>query len=348
MAANLRSRELLRRPVVVDLLIRGGVQGVPFSDFDAMQQVWTGLVRRNGATDQGIRMRVTWPCSCLPPGVAGRRSARRCCVDRPGCTGGVEEGRLLRTSQDNPFCPVPEFAHDEVRRYAVARLLLANGDPVKGLVDTGVPRWALGAALLACQALFVAPGSASNPTTGRFVRWQDKFDELVAAGHGERWTDVPGEALLTLGDPRPVLREAWPQLQAAGQAGVQRLIRLVDQRLRGENTFVRVPAVEPLVELLLEDETPWQSSKGERTLLLEWLRSLVGSDAPAGYALREQLRARLMEFCAAADERLRAEEKARAAITDEQRAAMWEARKNVPIFGEMGGTRGAGVVASDR
>lgn len=337
MAANPRSRELLRRPVVVDLLVRGGVQGVPVSNFDAMQQVWAGLVRRNGATDQG-----TPDARDVAMQLLARQTLRgsdqldvAASID-PDALAGLRKDGLLRTSQDNPFRSVPEFAHDEVRRYAVARLLLADGDPAKGLMDAGVPRWALGAARLACQALLVAPGSASNPLVGRFVRWQGEFDELVAAGHGERWTDVPGEALLTLGDPRPVLREAWPQLQAADRAGVQRMIRLTDQRLRGHDAFVRVAAVEPLVELLLEDETPWRST-GERTLLLEWLRSLIVSNVPAGYALREQLRDRLLEFCAAADERLRDEEEARAAaqaaITDEQRAARRARLKNLPILG---------------
>ncbi len=341
MAANLRSRELLRRPVVVDLLVRGGVQGTPVSDFDAMQQVWDGLVRRNGVTDRGTpdARDVAMHLLARQAVQGGDQLDVAASID-PDALAGLRKDGLLRTSQDNPFRPAPEFAHDEVRRYSVARLLLADGDPAKALVDAGVPRWALGAARLACQALFVAPGSASNPAAGRFMRWQGAFDELAAAGHGERWTDVPGEALLTLGDPRPVLREAWPQLQADDGAGVQRLIRLVDQRLRGQNAFVRVAAVEPLVELLLEDETPWRSSKGERTFLMEWLRSLVGSDVPGGYALREQMRARLLEFCAAADERLRAQEEARAAtraaITDEQRAAMREARKNLPIFGEIG------------
>ena len=319
--------------------MRGGVQGTPVSDFDAMQQVWDGLVRRNGVTDRGTpdARDVAMQLLARQAVQGGDQLDVAASID-PDALAGLRKDGLLRTSQDNPFRPVPEFAHDEVRRYAVARLLLAGGDPAKALVDAGVPRWALGAARLACQALFAAPGSASNPVAGRFMRWQGEFDELVAAGHGERWTDVPGEALLTLGDPRPVLREAWPQLQADDRAGVQRLIRLVDQRLRGQNAFVRVAAVEPLVELLLEDETPWRSSKGERTLLLEWLRSLVGSDVPGGYGLREQMRARLLQFCAAADERLRAQEEARAAaraaITDEQRAAMREARKN--IFGEIG------------
>ena len=48
LATNPRSRELLRRPVVVDLLVRGGLSGTPLSDADAMAQVWTGLVRRRG------------------------------------------------------------------------------------------------------------------------------------------------------------------------------------------------------------------------------------------------------------------------------------------------------------
>lgn len=341
MAANPRSRELLRRPVVVDLLVRGGVHGVPVSDFDAMQQVWDGLVRRNGATDRG-----TPDARDVAMQLLARQALRggdqldvAASID-PDALAGLRKDGLLRTSLDNPFRPVPEFAHDEVRRYAVARLLLADGGPAKGLVDAGVPRWALGAARLACQALLVAPGGGSNPAAGRFMRWQGRFDELVAAGYGERWTDVPGEALLTLGDPRPVLQDAWPQLQADDRAGVQGLIRLIDQRLRGQNSFVRVASVEPLVELLLEDETPWRSSKGERTLLLEWLRSLVGSDVPAGYALREQMRARLLEYCAAADERLREAEEARAAaqaaITDEQRAAQQARMKDLPIFGEIG------------
>ena len=340
MAANPRSRELLRRPVVVDLLLRGGVQGTPVSDFDAMQQVWDGLVRRSGVIDRGTpdARDVAMQLLARQAVQGGDQLDVAASID-PDALAGLRKDGLLRTSQDNPFRPVPEFAHDEVRRYAVARLLLAGGDPAKALASGGVPRWALGAARLACQALFAAPGSSSNPVAGRFTRWQRAFDELVAAGHGERWTDVPGEALLTLGDPRPVLREAWPQLQADDRAGVQRLIRLADQRLRGHNTFVRVAAVEPLVELLLlEEETPWRSSKGERALLLEWLRSLVGSNVPAGYGLREQMRARLLQFCTAADKRLRAQEEARAAalaaITDEQRAATRAARKN--IFGEIG------------
>ena len=109
------------------------------------------------------------------------------------------------------------------------------------------------------------PGSRARPClprptrrrtacTGRLDRVQRAFDELVAAGHGERWGDVPGEALLTLGDSGPVLRDAWPQLRAAPGEGLRRLCRLVDQRLRDDTGVVRAAAVEPLITLLLEDE----------------------------------------------------------------------------------------------
>lgn len=349
MAANPRSRELLRRPVVVDLLVRGGVHGVPVSDFDAMQQVWAGLIRRNGVSDRGTPdARELVMLQLARFALQGGDALDVVGSLDPRALDGLRRDGLLRTSVDNPFRVGPEFAHDEVRRYAVARWLLSEGDLGRVLVDAGVPRWALGAARLACQAMLVAPSSAANPASGRFVRWQGVFDELVAGGHGERWTDVPGEALLTLRDPRPVLREAWPQLGADEQVGLQRLIRLVDQRLRDQNAFVRVAPVEPLVELLLEDETPWRSNKGARTLLGDWLRALVVSSVPAGYALREQMRTRLLELCAAAEDRLRAEEEARAAaraaITDEQREAQLQVRREAvrkagkkwPIMGEIG------------
>jgi hypothetical protein len=127
------------------------------------------------------------------------------------------------------------------------------------------------------------------------------FDALVAAGHGERWGDVPGEALLTLGDPEPVLRDAWVELRAEKDNGLQRLARLIDQRLRDEDGLVRVAAVEPVVALLLDEATPWSSGSHVRNILRDWLRALVFANTPAGYGLRVRLGERLTAACAAAD-----------------------------------------------
>ena len=148
---------------------------------------------------------------------------------------------------------------------------------------------------------------------------QASLDTLVEAGHGVRWGDVPGEALLKLAEPSIVLRDAWPELRADDALGLQRLARLVDQRLRGDNGIVNPTAIEPLISLLLEDSAPWQSGKYASDLLREWLHGHVVARTDAGHPLRILLRERLVEACAEADRRLgeqrRAEAAARSART---------------------------------
>ena len=313
LGANPRSRELLRRPVVVDLLVRGGITGMPLSDTDAMEQVWTGLVRRQGRSDRGTpHARQLALLSLADLALRGGDPLDVMSRIDPAALDGLLRDGLLQASPDDPFKIGPEFAHDEVRRYAVARLLLANGDPASKLTAAGVPRWSLGAARLACQALLAAPGTPANPVHGRLARMQQAFDGLVDAGHGDRWGDVPGEALLTLGDSGPALHDAWPGLRAAPGVGLKRLSRLVDQRLRDVNGLVRAVDVEPLIGLLLDD-TAWISEKHLRRLVRDWLRALVLADTPAGHPLRLRLRDQLTAVCAAADSRLRAEREAAAA-----------------------------------
>ena len=320
--ANSRARELLRRLVVVDLLVRGRLRGVPLTDADAMREVWSGLVRRRGLPERGSP--------------DGRESVLLRLADRslsgsprlgviseldPTALAGLRHDGLLRTSLEDPFMIGPEFAHDEVRRYAVARLLLADRSPASRIMRDGAPRWALAAARLACQALLAEPDTATTPLRGRFAALQASFDALVEADHGARWGDVPGEALLTLADPGAVLRDAWPELRADDGVGLRRLARLVDQRLRDDNGIVDLVAIEPIITLLLEDDTPWRLGKFAEDLLREWLQGLVIAGTPAGYQLRIVLREYLAQACAAADIRLaeqrEAEAAARAARTPE-------------------------------
>lgn len=309
LAANPRSRELLRRPIVIDLLARGGVSGVPLNDSDAMREVWSGLVRRHEQADRGTPGARQFALLRLAKlALAGGDALEVVGTIDAAALEGLRRDGLLA---EDPFKIGPEFAHEEVRRYAVAHLLLAEGNPASKLAQVGAPRWALSAARLACQALLARPDSAQAPLHGRFASLQAAFDALVDAGHGERWGDVPGEAMLTLGDPDPVLRDAWPALRASGSAGLQRLARLVDQRLRDENGIVNIIAVEPVVTLLLDEETPWWSGDYVQDLLRAWLRAHVVADTSAGHPLRIRLRQRLVAACAAADRRL-AEERAAA------------------------------------
>ena len=232
--ANPRSRELLRRLVVVDLLVRGNLMEAPLSDAGAMREVWAGLVRRHGRSDKGqpeARESVLLSLAEVSLTETDRLHAINT-LDATAIAGLRHDG-LLQVSAENPFIIGPDFAHDEVRRYAVARLLLANRSPASRLASAGAPRWTLGAAKLACQSLLEEPDDSTRPLRGRFAALQESFDGLVEAGYGTRWGDVPSEALVTIAEPTGVLQDAWPALCTNSGAGLQRLARVVDQRHRG-------------------------------------------------------------------------------------------------------------------
>ena len=318
--SNPQSRELLRRLIVVALLVRGHLNGVPLTEADAMLEVWFGLVRRRERLDRGhpdARESVLLRLADLSLNggdwldVIGK-------LDATAITGLRQDG-LLQASAENPFVIGPDFAHDEVRRYAVARLLLSESDPAASILKAGAPRWALGAARLACQALLQEPDGPKAPLRGRFEALQTSFDALIGSGHGTRWGDVPSEAMITLADSSGVIRDAWPELRANGDAGLQRLARLVEQRHRDANGIVNPIVVEPIISLLLEDRAPWQSGVYASNLFREWLHAQVVAGTPTGHPLRILLRERLVEAFTEGDRRLReqrqAEEAALAART---------------------------------
>ena len=129
LTSNPRARELLRRLVVVDLLVRGHLSGAPISDADAMLEVWSGLVRRQERLDRGhpdARESVLLRLADLSVN-GGNRLDVIGKLDATAITGLRQDG-LLQASVENPSMIGPDFAHDEVRRYAVARLLLLERD----------------------------------------------------------------------------------------------------------------------------------------------------------------------------------------------------------------------------
>ena len=151
---NSRSRNLLHRLVVVDLLVRGKISGIPLTDADAMNEVWTGLVRRHEKSDRGLpdaREIALLKLAKLELG-EGERLDVLSDID-PSALNGLYRDGLLRNQPSCQLTIGPGFAHDEVRRYAVARLLLASGNnPGSRLLKIEPPRWSLAAARLACQA----------------------------------------------------------------------------------------------------------------------------------------------------------------------------------------------------
>ena len=333
LTSNRQSRELLRRLVVVDLLVRGQLGEVPLSDADAMLEVWSGLVRRHERLDKGhpdARESVLLRLGDLSLnggdrlGVIGQ-------LDTTAISGLRQDG-LLQASTDNPFVNGPDFAHDEVRRYSVARLLLFEKDPAKSILCAGAPRWALGAARLACQALLQEPDGATSPLRGRFDALQTSFDALIRAGHGTRWGDVPSEALISLANPSEVLRGAWRELRSNDDASLKRLVRLVEQRHRDSNGIVNLLVIEPIVALMLESNAPWRSGDFASNLLREWLHAHIVASTPTGHPLRELLRERLFQEYREGDHRLR--EQSRAGRDCPSRAHPGRHRAGAPFHGK--------------
>lgn len=313
-----RSRELLRRLVVIDLLVRSDVTGVPLSDADALHEIWTGLVRRREQRDRGLPDARDGVMVQLAAHVLLGKSPTA--LDAEALDGLRQDG-LLRPVQSNPWQVVPEFAHDEIRRYAVARLLLTASDVGAAVLQAGAPRWALSAATLAAQFVLSRPDGPDTPLRGRLAAIQASFD-AVAANNGARWADVPTEALLGLGDPRPVLADAWPELQDERAAGLDRLLRVLDQRHAPASVLDPVVA-EPVLESLLDDPAPWRISDRAAAILRDGLLGLVVAEAPTGHPVRLRLRQRIVDECERGQAQLDAarqeQEAERAARSPEQK-----------------------------
>ena len=328
LAANQRSRELLRRLVVVDLFVRGHVSGAPVTDADAMNEVWSGLVRRREMRDRGFpdaREMVLLQLAEIELSGGDRRQVMEQ-IDYAALDGLRRDG-LLRGSGETLFRIGPDFAHDEVRRYAVARLLLADGagDLTAQLRNARAPRWSLAAARLACQAWLGQPETSTAPLKGRFAAQQVAFDALVDEGYGSRWSDVPTEALLTLADVEPLLRDAWPPLLADGAKGLRRLVRVVKQR-HSKTACADVAVATPIIALMLETPTSWSAGEFAKDILCYWLRGHILVGTPAGNSLRIRLRQQLVDECSAGDRRL-----AERRLVDERETAVAPQTAERPI-----------------
>jgi hypothetical protein len=297
-----RARELLRRPAVVDLLVRAGDDRTPLSDADAFQIVWEKLVRNAGRTARGLPDSRDQVMRSLASQQLRQEDAEATYagLDAAGVTGLQRDG-LLRPA--DPWQGLPTFAHELLRTYAAARVLLSTGDPAGELIARGAPRWALPATRLAVQVLLAQPDRPESPLTGRFARIQDDLDRLAEAGYGDRWTDLPTEAVLTLPNAGDILSDAWTRLLDGGGDGLRRLLRVILQR-HSHSGLLDPVVVEPLAELLLHRGWPSELDQQATAVVRQLLRGLALAGETEGHALRLALRQRLVDLVAAGDERM--------------------------------------------
>jgi hypothetical protein len=337
LASDARGRELLRRPIVVDLLGSAGDPGLPLSESQALEHIWSHLVRnqerrQDGMPDARQDVMVRLAEHAVRGGDVSELLAR---LDHEAVEG-LRRSGLLQPPSPLPWERIPAFRHDLLRAYSIARLLLAEADPAAALSRLGTPRWTLPSARLACEILLSAPDEPSLPRAGRFERLQVGFDALAADGKGQRWSDVPSEALLVTPDPKTILEDGWPLLRGDEAAGVARLIRLLDVRHHRRGLVDPVVAA-PVIAQLLEEGTPKDVGKEAAELITDWLQALVTTGAQAGDALRVRLRDSLVEQCRESQRVLADQDAARtaelAARTPEQVAADEEESKRFNVFG---------------
>ena len=298
-----RAAWLLGRPGLVDLLLRADATlALPdgaLSESDVFAAIWHQLIRRR---------EITYPAGPSPD--ARERAltvlARRLLLPDTSAAVSPEpaalpslrsDGLLLAAGPTTAWNPGDQFASDLVRDLSVARLLLTEGWEV--LTAAGAPRWTLRAVRLACQARLAAAGGDTEPIR---VELQQVFD-VLAVEHGDRWTELPLEAMLTLGLAGSALAAAWPALATGDREGAGTLLRLALDRYSRHGVGDAV-ILAPLVELVyfggndLGNRRRYAPRGGMdkqvQELVLAWLRGLVTVEA-GNDPVRERVRDALLD-----------------------------------------------------
>ncbi|MER8060066.1 MULTISPECIES: hypothetical protein [unclassified Streptomyces] len=284
---DLPVNSLLRRPVVLDLLARTGAEpDSSLGEWECLDLVWSRIVRGDGRPGVGSAEAREQTLLAVAAETMKLPQDRR-----PGA--GVDAAAVDMLRRDHLLAPPsryrnqPDFAHDEVRRYATAILLVRDQSPAELLQAAGAPRWALSATTLACEGLLKAPDA--RPVR-KFIELRSQF-EVFAAARGPRWSDVPVEAVLATSYAYECLKSACTD-QAVGLV-LGDVVRVVQQRHKANGLVDRL-VTNPVVQLLLDDKKPWDVSKESFELLADWLQALSLADVTAGNELRVRLRDRLV------------------------------------------------------
>lgn len=303
-----RAKWLIRRLGLVDLVLRSkavaDLDAGGLCEGDVFRAVWFRLVRnREQVTDSGAS----------PDGRAAalvelaRRelfpdSEPRPIADVHALASLRSDGLLLPVGEGFAWTSRDSFANDLVRDLGVASLLLSDHSQLR---NATAPRWALRAARLACQARLA--NSLPDCESER-DKLQSEYSSLANA-YGDRWADVPWEALATLGDPTQPLERAWPSLIANEALELQRLIRVLKQRYAEGGSFLDPETGRGVVSLLLEHHAEVALARGEVTeavdqLITAWLRGMSRRPGDGPDQARQRVRDTVLEMDRVADEGL--------------------------------------------
>jgi hypothetical protein len=264
---------LLGRPGLVDALLRTGANLDPsdvLCEADVFAAVWRTLIRRDEIHPPGTAS----PDDRERAALSVAKRALGLAADAPQGTAVAElrSAGILRVPNDPALSRGDEFATDLFRDFALCRLFIT--EEWQSPVSAGAPRWSIRAARLGCQTALLDP-HRSNAWLGLLT----KFASLASA-EGDRWLEVPYEALLTLGDADSAIRELWDSLTAQDGEALGTLLRLAEARYV-DGTIGDAFALAPVVRVAFCEQPRLDRSPrfGHRTihefvrdLVLAWLR----------------------------------------------------------------------------
>ncbi|MCD2468600.1 ATP-binding protein [Streptomyces sp. MBT42] len=286
---DLPVNSLLRRPVVLDLLARTGAEpDSSLGEWECLDLVWSRIVRGDGRPGVGSAEAREQTLLAVAAETIKLPEDRR-------SVAGIDAAAVDALRRDHLLAPPsryrnqPVFAHDEVRRYATAILLVRSQSPTELLQAAGAPRWALSAATLACEGLLKSPDA--RPVR-KFIELRSQF-EVFSAARGPRWTDVPVEAVLETPFAYECVKSACANQSVDLVLGD--VVRVVQQRHKINGLVDRL-ITNPVVQILLDDKKPWDVSEESFELLADWLQALSLANIPAGNELRIRLRDRLLAY----------------------------------------------------
>ncbi len=273
-----RSRWLLGRVGLAAMLLRGGMelQAGPLAEADVFDACWRGWVRRREQAAPGEPTPDERERAMLA--IARRELGTHAPDESPGALLSLRsDGLLLPFGAGASWRPADAFSDDVVRDLATSRLLLTTG--VRTLAAASAPRWAIHAALVACQGQMLRAADELVPAVAAIVT----DCAAVAESFGERWSDLPWEALLTSPLVSRLLDDPDADPTGERRSWLVELLRVARQRF--VNATIGDPlALEPLVDWLARQvpvggQLPREVREPADELTLAWLRGLaMGAD----------------------------------------------------------------------
>lgn len=250
-----RSARLLRRPYLIDLLIRTNVRTDatrPLGEEDVLLHFWQHLVRLNEGANPGRGSPDVREQICLELAkatITTTNPTKAHAVDGESLPGLRSDDILAR---DRTY---HQFAHDILLDYACAyRLLETDADT---LLDKVVaPRRFLRAVRLAAQRRLADVSDRPIKIIGVWKALCAQTSALTTKD-GERWDDIPFLALINLGDPEPVLNALNIELLANNGDQLFKLLNITRRdatttqlEAAGEELEIDVLLAAPIINLL--------------------------------------------------------------------------------------------------